>query len=401
MWTEKYRPASLAMLVGNEEARLGFLKWLKTWKVGGKAALLVGSPGIGKTATVHASARELGYSVIELNASDIRTKDKLDRALGPSIVNQALIGRSLILLDEVDGIFGRADYGGLDFVLELMESTSVPLVMIANAQDSLKIDKIARKTETFRFQRIPPRLVELYLRGILSKEGKGLDDKTLQDIIIHSKGDMRSAINDLQAALLGELKTDFESPEREISLTISQSFQQLFDASNVVDALMALSSAEMDPKGKIETVFSSLVTGSLNAEYLTNALDVISQADQIIGRIQKTQEWRQLRYFDVMLAVGLFYAMQGHKVQFNDDAIPWDLKLRLWNEAKYFGQIGRTLGPIFRTSRRQFSAVFLPYFTMIIASEKDGDQKLEHIGVDESTRKVVLKEGKKILEALK
>jgi replication factor C large subunit len=164
---------------------------------------------------------------------------------------------------------------------------------------------------------------------------------------------------------------------------------------------MALSSAEMDPKGKIETVFSSLVTGSLNAEYLTNALDVISQADQIIGRIQKTQEWRQLRYFDVMLAVGLFYAMQGHKVQFNDDAIPWDLKLRLWNEAKYFGQIGRTLGPIFRTSRRQFSAVFLPYFTMIIASEKDGDQKLEQIGVDESTRKVVLKEGKKILEALK
>jgi len=389
------------MLVGNEEARLGFLKWLKGWKIGGKAALLVGPPGIGKTATVHAAARELGYSVIELNASDIRTKDKLDRALGPSISNQALIGKSLILLDEVDGIFGRADYGGMDFVLELMESTSVPLVMIANAQDSLKIEKIARKTETFRFQRVPPRLVELYLRGILAKEDRELDDKMLQAIVTYSKGDMRSAINDLQAASLGEIETEFESPERERSLTISQSFQRLFDASNTAEALMALGSAEMDPKGKIETVFSSLVTGSLDIEYLANALDVVSQADQIIGRIQRTQEWRQLRYFDVMLAIGLFYAMRGSKVQFNDDAVPWDLKLRLWNEAKYFAQIGRILGSRFQTSRRQFSAVFLPYFAIIIAAEEDGDQKLEHIGVDEPTRKVILKEGKKILEALK
>jgi len=401
MWTEKYRPSSLAMLVGNEEARLGFLKWLKAWKVGGKAALLVGSPGIGKTATVHAAARELSYSIIELNASDIRTKDKLDRALGPSVYNQALIGKSLILLDEVDGIFGRADYGGMDFVMELMENTSVPLVMIANAQDNIKIKKIAHKAETFRFQRIPPRLVELYLRGILAKEGKQLDEKTMQAIVAQSKGDVRSAINDLQAAVLGQLKIEFESSERDRSATISQSFQQLFDASNPADALMALSSAEMDPKGKIETVFSSLVTSSLDVEHLSNALDIVSRADQIIGRIQKTQEWRQLRYFDVMLAMGLFYAIKGCKVQFNDDAIPWDLKLRLWNEAKYFAQIGRTFGSMFGTSRKQFSAVFLPYFAMIITATKDGDQKLERIGIDESVRKVLLKEGKKILEALK
>ena len=401
MWTEKYRPASLAMLVGNEEARQGFLKWLKAWKVGGKAALLVGSPGIGKTATVHGAAMELAYSIIELNASDIRTKDKLDKALGPSVYNQALIGKSLILLDEVDGIFGRADYGGMDFVMELMENTSVPLVMIANAQDNIKIEKIARKAETFRFRRIPPRLVQLYLRGILAKEGRQLDDKTMQSIIIQSKGDVRSAINDLQAAILGDLKIELKPPERDTSATTSQSFQQLFDASNPAEALMALSSAEIDPRGKIETVFSSLVSSSLDAEHLANALDIVSQVDQLIGRIQKTQEWRQLRYFDVMLAFGLFYAIKGRNVQFNDDAVPWDLKLRLWNEAKYFAQLGRTFGPLFGTSRRQFSAVFLPYFAMIITATKDGDRTLERMGIDESVRKVVLKEGQKILEALK
>ena len=389
------------MLVGNEETRAEFLKWLRTWKVGGKAALLLGSPGIGKTTTVHAAARELGYSVIELNASDIRTKDKLDRALGPSVVNQALIGKSLILLDEVDGIFGRADYGGMDFVMDLMENTSVPLVLIANAQDSLKIEKIARKAEKFRFQRIPPRLVELHLRGLLVKEGRQLHAKTLQTIVVQSKGDVRSAINDLQAAVLGELIIESKPAERDRSSTISQAFQELFDATTPADALVALRSAELDPKGKIERVFSSLITSSLDIEYLANALDVVSRADQIIGRIQRTQEWRQLRYLDIMLAIGLVYAIKGRKLHFNDDAIPWNLKLRLWNEAKYFSQIGRIFGPLFRTSRRQFSAVFLPYFAMIIAAKEDGDQKLERMGIDEPTRKVVMREGKKILEALK
>lgn len=387
------------MLVGNEQARLGFLKWLKTWKVGSKAALLVGSPGVGKTATVHAAAKELSYSVIELNASDIRTKEKLERALGPSVLNQALVGKSLILLDEVDGIFGRLDYGGMDFVMGLMENTSVPLVMTANAQDDPRIEKIAYKAEVFRFQRIPPRLVELYLRSIIAKEGKGLDDKTLQTIIMQSKGDIRSAVNDLQAAVLGEFKLG--KVERDRTSPINQSFQQLFDAANPTDALAGLASAEMDPRGKVETVFSSLVTSSLDAETLAKALNVVSKADEIIGRIQKTQEWRQLRYFDMMLALGLFYAINGRKVRFNDDAIPWDLKLRLWNEAKYFAQIGRIFGSMFGASRRQFSAVFLPYFALIIANMKDSDAILARIGVDESARKVIMKEGKKQLEAMK
>ncbi len=401
MWVEKYRPTSLAKLVGNEEARIGFLKWLKSWKPGGKAALLVGPPGIGKTATVHVAASELSYNVIEFNASDIRTKEKLQNALGPSIGNQALSGKPMILLDEVDGIFGRNDYGGMEFVMELMENTSVPLVMTANAQDSPKIGKIAYKAEVFRFQRLPPRLVELYLRSIIEKEHVKLDEKTLQSIVLRSRGDVRSAVNDLQAAAFGLLEFEAEVPERDRMATINQAFQQLFDATNHVEALLALDSAPVDPNAKVRLVFASLVSSSLDIETRAKALEALSRADEIVGRIRRTQEWRQLRYLDTILAIGLFNAIQGKRLQFNADPVPWETKLRLWNEAKYFAQIGRTLGTILSISRKQFAEAYLPYFALILAKTEGGEKMLERMGVDESTIKVIAKEGKKLLEALR
>ncbi len=401
MWVEKYRPASLAKLVGNEEARIGFLRWLRSWKPGGKAALLVGPPGIGKTATVHAAANELSYDVIELNASDARTKEKLQNALGPSIGNQALSGKPMILLDEVDGIFGRNDYGGMEFVMELMENTSVPLVMTANAQDSPKIGKIAYKAEVFRFQRLPPRLIELYLRSIIEKEHVKLDDKSLQSIVLRSRGDVRSAVNDLQAAAFGLLEFQVEVPERDRMATINQAFQQLFDSTNRVEALLALDSAPVDPKEKVRLVFASLVSSSLDIETRAKALEALSRADEIVGRIRRTQEWRQLRYLDAILAIGLFNAIQGKRLQFNADPIPWETKLRLWNEAKYFAQIGRTLGTILSISRKQFAEAYLPYFALILAKTEGGEKMLERMGIDESTIKVIAKEGKKLLEALR
>lgn len=398
MWVEKHRPTSLAMLVGNEEARLGFLRWLRSWKTGGKAALVVGSPGVGKTTTVHAAAKELSFSLIELNASDIRTKDKLERSLGPSVTNQSLIGKSLILLDEVDGIFGRYDFGGMEFVIELMENTSIPLVMTANAADDQKIKRISYKAEVFRFQRVPPRLVELFLRSILKKEGRELSKESLQNIVNKSKGDMRSAINDLQTTILGESASGLV--ERDRAVPVNQAFQHLFDAMNPAEALISLGQADLNPNDKVETVFSSLVTSSLDGESLSDALDALSQADEIIGRIQKTQEWRQLRYFDTILAIELFKAIQGHRVQFNDDPFPWELKLRLWNEAKYFAKVSRTVGRLLNVSKRQFAAAYLPYFALIMAKIENGDGILERMGVDESARKVIAKEGRKLLGAL-
>ena len=117
MWVENYRPTNPNMVIGNEETRLNFITWLKNWNNKSKPSLILGPPGTGKTTLVHAVAKDFGYEVLELNASDVRTKTKLEKQLGPSRINSTLFEEKiLIFLDEVDGVYGRQDRGGLEFL---------------------------------------------------------------------------------------------------------------------------------------------------------------------------------------------------------------------------------------------------------------------------------------------
>ena len=79
-WTEKYRPKTLSDVVGNPKA-VGELKaWAESWSRGTpskKAVVLMGSPGVGKTTSAEALANDMGWGILEMNASDQRTGDAI------------------------------------------------------------------------------------------------------------------------------------------------------------------------------------------------------------------------------------------------------------------------------------------------------------------------------------
>src|ERR671933_1145929 len=145
MWSEIYRPIKLQQMVGNEEARFAAVKWLSGWVSGSRPLLLIGPPGTGKTTLVHTLARQFDYDLVEMNASDIRNKEALQARITPVFQNTAnLIGKKIMLfLDEVDGISGREDTGGIDTVVDLMKEPTVPVIMAAN-EKSIKIKKLAK-----------------------------------------------------------------------------------------------------------------------------------------------------------------------------------------------------------------------------------------------------------------
>ena len=97
MLSEIYRPTNMSAFIGNEQQRLEMVKWLKNWKLGSKTLLLVGPPGVGKSTSIHALAREFGYTVIEFNASDVRTRDRLREAIGPTLENSTLFGEEKLV----------------------------------------------------------------------------------------------------------------------------------------------------------------------------------------------------------------------------------------------------------------------------------------------------------------
>ena len=91
-WTEKYRPSTLSAVRGNDKARDALAEWAKTWDDHCEAVVVYGSPGVGKTSAAHALAADMGWETVELNASDQRTADVIERFAGRAAQNATLVG---------------------------------------------------------------------------------------------------------------------------------------------------------------------------------------------------------------------------------------------------------------------------------------------------------------------
>ena len=96
--------------------------------------LLYGPPGVGKTALVNAAAREFGFTIIEMNASDTRSEKAINAVAKPATSYVALdkfsaatkASGNLLFLDEVDGIAGNEDRGGVSAIIKIVEESRVP-----------------------------------------------------------------------------------------------------------------------------------------------------------------------------------------------------------------------------------------------------------------------------------
>ncbi len=117
---ERLRPGRLDEIIGNPRARAELRTWAESWR-GAKvparrAALLAGPPGVGKTTAALAVAAEMGWTVVEMNASDARNQSAIERVAGRASLSHTLgeyggprgDRRALLLLDEADCLSGRS-----------------------------------------------------------------------------------------------------------------------------------------------------------------------------------------------------------------------------------------------------------------------------------------------------
>src|SRR3989344_1181590 len=109
-FAEKYRPSSLKEVIGNQVTLMKLRKAVSEKK----PVLLYGLTGTGKTSAVQALAKDLNYELIEVNASDTRNKDSIHSVIGSAASQMSLFSKGkIILIDEVDGLSGQKDRGGI------------------------------------------------------------------------------------------------------------------------------------------------------------------------------------------------------------------------------------------------------------------------------------------------
>lgn len=244
LWTVKYAPQSLKDLAGNGGVVTKLQTWLHDWqnslkanfKKPGKdgmntcrAVLLSGPPGIGKTSAAHIVAKLEGYTPIELNASDVRSKKLIEASLKDTISNSSLdawqkggkidkkmsvdglniTDRTVMIMDEVDGMSG-GDRGGVGAINALIKKTKVPVICICNDQKNQKMRPFDKTAYHLKFIKPDVRQVKQRIMTIAFREKLKIPAEVIEQLVQSAQSDIRLIINMLSTWSLNKKTMDFD-----------------------------------------------------------------------------------------------------------------------------------------------------------------------------------------------
>ncbi|EPQ30116.1 uncharacterized protein PFL1_02233 [Pseudozyma flocculosa PF-1] len=246
LWTTKYAPKALKDLTGNKSAVEKLQTWLRAWPASYKsnfkkpgpagmniyrAVLISGPPGIGKTTSAHLVAKLEGYTPIEFNASDTRSKKLIESMLRDTIDNKSLDGwysgggrmvgssdvkitdRTVLIMDEVDGMSG-GDRGGIGAINMLIKKTKVPIICICNDRRNQKMRPFEHTTYNLSFRKPDAGAVKSRMLSIAFREKLKVPGEVMGQLIEAAQGDIRSVINMLSTWKLGKDTMDFDEGKK-------------------------------------------------------------------------------------------------------------------------------------------------------------------------------------------
>lgn len=309
-WIEKYIPKSTKEIVGQDRAISELRNFVVNFaKQKKKAALVYGPIGCGKSSAVYALASELNYELLEVNASDTRNAEAIN-----SIIKNALSQRSfffkgkIILIDEIDGLSGRQDFGGVGAIANLIADANFPIVMVANDPFEQKFSSLRTKSLMIEFSKLTPQDVSGALKNICEKEKIFCDEEALRSLARRVDGDLRAAVNDLQTlAYDGKLTKDRieDLTEREREESITNALLKVFKTTDLGVAMSSFERVDEDPDKIILWLDENIPQEYEKREEIARAYHFLSEADIFSRRIKKRQDWRFLVYINSFLSAGV------------------------------------------------------------------------------------------------
>jgi DNA polymerase III delta prime subunit len=367
-----------------------------------RAALLYGPPGVGKTSAALALAADLGWTVVEMNASDARNESAIDQVAGRASITHTLgepsrgpgPRRALIVLDEADSLSGRAtetprvartppslreflrgrygkiealnqawglapsekpapfeswegvprspgnhawarkplprrdleewrglgkgpdssDRGGMAAIARLVRSTRQPLVLIANDERVLSRYSAVFRTAVarIRFDPIDDRELARHLTTLAKNERVPLAPGALEAIVRRARGDLRAAVNDLEAIA--------PLPPTELQLQVLGFRDQTADFEAVTDEVLSAArffrSVEIrdrldaPPDDLLPWIEENIPHFAPDPKHRAAAFDRLAVAERLLQRARRWRVWSLWSYGTEVLTGGVGLAIR-------------------------------------------------------------------------------------------
>lgn len=371
LWVDKYKPTSLKTIIGqqgDQSCANKLLRWLRNWhrapsegtkhatklgKFAGKddgssfkAALLSGPPGVGKTTTASLVCQELGYSYVELNASDTRSRSSLKEIVAESLNNTSIKGfyssggspaslKHALIMDEVDGMAGNEDRGGIQELIGLIKHTKIPIICMCNDRNHPKIRSLVHYCFDLRFQRPRVEQIKGAMLSIAFKEGLKIPPPAMNEIILGANQDIRQVLHNLsmwcaenKALTYDQAKADSHRAKKDIKLGPFDVARKVFAAGEET-AHMSLvdksdlffhdySIAPLFVQENYVHVKPVAAGGDMKKHLvlLSRAADSICDGDLVDRQIRSMQNWNLLPTQAIYASVLPGELMRGFMTQF-------------------------------------------------------------------------------------
>jgi replication factor C large subunit len=315
-WVEKYRPANTSEVVGQAGSVKAILDFVQNFKQQPeKAILLTGPVGSGKTSIAIAVAEELGYELIQMNASDYRKKDQIEAKIGCACNQQSLIPSNgkLILVDEVDGVHGNSDRGGMATLGKIVDKTCFPMILTATDKWNQKLRTLKKKCRGIDLRKVDIRSMAKRLGEIAEKEGMNIDETVIAEISRRAEGDLRSAINDIET-LSGIDKITMKDLEvlgkRDRVKSIFDTLFAIYKSKDPKTIMQSVWDCDKSPNEIMLWLIETIPKEYEKPEEVAKAFDAISRADVFTGRIARRGAWTFMSYSAELMALGTALAKE-------------------------------------------------------------------------------------------